>query len=237
MLISLKLKYFGYRFCESIFNYLKVFKEKIMIYKKFIIAFAVINAFNLSAMAQLSCGVKCSGIYGGGQLGWGKTDFDINEAFNRVGVDSPSQEGMAGRFYIGYQYNRYIGSEMGFALFSDVQLPYDIGTYSAKQLDFLLKVGTPFADSGFRADLKLGAAQILSNFDAGNAAQEQGIGDATASSTKAIVGASVSYNFVANTSIDVSYLHAFGEPHGKDTNYAPNIDLLTLGVSFLIPTI
>jgi hypothetical protein len=222
---------------KFIFNYLTVFKEKIMIHKKFIIAFTVINAFNLSAIAQPGCDVKCSGIYVGGQLGWGKTDFDINEAFNRVGVDSPGQEGVAGRFYVGYQYNRYLGSEMGFALFTEVKLPYDIGSYNAKQLDLLLKIGTPFADSGFRADLKLGAAQILSNFDAGNTAQKHGIGDASASSTKAVAGAGISYNFIANASADISYLHAFGDPHGNDANYAPNIDLLTLGVSFLIPTI
>jgi opacity protein-like surface antigen len=210
-----------------------------MVMNKLLVALAAASTLGLSVatFAQNGSTIGCPGVYIGAQAGWGNTDFDTDEFLSQNGFDdSASQDGVAGRVYIGYQFNQYLGLETGFAAFSDVDLHNDIGEIQTTQWDLLVRIGTPFGDSGFRGDVKLGAAYIMTDFEAGDTAREGDFDDDSNNEIRAVAGASLTYNFCNNISVDVSYLHAFGNPDSDDGDVsAPNTDLVTIGISYLFP--
>ncbi|MDQ2994483.1 MAG: porin family protein [Pseudomonadota bacterium] len=169
-----------------------------------------------------------SNVYIGGQAGIAHTDYDLGQFLDKHFSD----DGFAGRLYLGYQLNEYLGVETGFAMFADADLPLNFGDIKTTHLDLLLKVGTPFGRSGFRGDLKGGAAHVMSKFDAGNLAESLGVGDESNWEIRAVAGASISYNLNRNIAVDVSYLHVFGDPQNHAFS-TPNSDIAMLGVSFL----
>ncbi len=202
---------------------------------KLLVAIAAMGAMGLSltTLAQPSCTTGCPGVYVGGQLGWANTDYELHDT-GVPGFHEPSQDGIAGRVYLGYQFNQYLGLETGFAAFSDIDLPFDLGEIKTTQWDLLVRAGMPFGDSGFRGDIKAGAAYVFAKYDASSSSP---IGDAHSDEVKPVAGASVSYSFCNNVSLDVSYLHTFGHSSDwqNDDHNAPTIDLVTFGVSYLFP--
>lgn len=213
-----------------------------MVSNKLLVAVAAMGVMgcSLSTLAQPTYG--CPGIYIGAQAGWGHVNYKgLSDAVaEAVGfsVDSSDKDGIAGRAYLGYQFNQYVGIETGFAAFSEVDVPYDFGDILTTQWDLLLRVGMPFGDTGFRGDVKAGAAYVYSKYDASSNAESFGLDDERIHKIKPAAGASISYSFCSNISIDASYLHAFGS---SDNDWAegdrgvPSTDLVTIGVSYLFP--
>lgn len=213
-----------------------------MVSNKLLVAVAAMGVMgcSLSTLAQPTYG--CPGIYIGAQAGWGHVNYkDLSSAVADVvgfSVDSADKDGVAGRAYLGYQFNQYLGLETGFAAFSEVDVPSDFGDIQTMQWDLLLRVGMPFGDSGFRGDVKAGAAYIFSRYDASNNAESFGLDDEHTNKIKPAAGASLSYTFCSNFSIDASYLHAFGNNHNdwaEGDRGVPSTDLVTIGVSYLFP--
>ena len=203
-----------------------------MINNKLLVALAAIGSIALSTPA-LSMSSP-AGVYLGGQLGWGNTDYDIDRTALHPSINA-GEDGFAGRGYVGFQFNRFLGLETGLAAFTKTDLPSHFGDIKTLQWDLLAKVGTPFGDSGFRGDVKFGAAQIFTDYDASEDGLIAGFHDSSRSVTRPIAGASISYDFCSNVAMDVSYLHGFGDLHGHDRHFTPNTDLVTLGVSVLLP--
>lgn len=170
-----------------------------------------------------------SGPYIGAQAGLSHTSYDLGGIFD----DNLDSNGAAGRAYVGFQFNQFLGLETGFAVFTNVDLPRDFGDIKTTHWDLLLKVGTPIANSGFRVDLKAGAAYIMSDFDANDIAVSSGWGDDSDKEIKPVAGLSVSYCINRNIAMDASYLHVFGDPQ-RGVLGTPNVDMLTLGISFLL---
>jgi opacity protein-like surface antigen len=184
---------------------------------------AVIAAASLLSFALPTLAYKNyqTGPYVGGQLGYGQTEYGFSKSSD---VD---ENGLAGRVYAGYQFNPYLGLEMGGSIFSDVDLPHG-ASLSTTQLDVLAKIGTPFGDSNLRGDIKGGIAAIRTEYEAARYSLRH---DFDNTEIKAIVGASLTANVTRQLAVDVSYLHGFGDPD-KDKHAAPRTDLLTLGMSY-----
>jgi opacity protein-like surface antigen len=207
---------------------------------------AVLVALGTTTLATTSYAANCdtgAGFYIGGQAGYGKADYGLSDAFKHTGIKK-DEGGFSGRGYAGYQINQYFGIETGYTYFSDNTYKFSgvdtfnnpINgklTYQTQQWDILAKVGTPFENSGFRGDIKAGAAYVMSKADANISSSSPYFPSVKISESnnklEPAAGASVGYNFNQNFAMDVSYLHAFGSGNKSD---APSTDLVTLGVSY-----
>lgn len=187
--------------------------------------------FSLSALAQPVAQPSyydCAGIYIGAQGGYARTNYNLSSFID----EHVNKDGAVGRAYVGYQFNNLIGLETGFALYTNVDVPQDFGDIKTAHWDLLAKVGMPIGDSGFRVDVKGGGAYIMAKFDANDIANSVGLNDDKKKEFKPLAGASLSYKFNRNFAVDASYLHVFGGPKG-DSLGTPNVDIATLGLSFL----
>jgi len=195
----------------------------------------------LSAFAIAGAALVCSpvyadsltGVYVGGQVGYGAVSNN-----NHWWSDN-NDDGFAGRPYIGYQFNQYFGIETGYTFFSENKNTWsnswgvDITRKDrVEQWDILLKAGMPFGNSGFRGDIKVGAADVMPNTDwswSGNSSWNSSWGtrDHDDDQWDAAAGVGVSYFLNKNVALDISYLHAFGSD-----NCNPDTDLVTFGVAY-----
>lgn len=220
-----------------------------MVSKKMLVALAAASTLgmSLSTVAATACNTGCPGVYVGAQAGWGEVKYRNHERRRHHDHDNG---GFAGRVYLGYQFNPYIGLETGVAGFFESdhhnggRRNHDSHNHVG-QWDLLARVGTPFGDSGFRGDLKGGAAYLFSSHDHHNHGHDS-------DNIIPAAGASLAYSFCHNVMVDVSYLHGFGTEsshhhrgyrqviegghHHHDSNRVKSTDLVTLGVSYLFPT-
>lgn len=195
------------------------------------------------------CGFFCSyqnadanqGFYMGGQVGDGKLDYgDIFSSSQHILPEHHSSEdGITERIYLGYQINDYFGAETGYTLFSDntykaknsLNSYYSTLTIKTDMWDILGTIGAPLKKTGFRGDIKFGAADVASkghlssNVFGSSTAQED--------NWNPVAGMSFSYSVDQYFSVDISYLHVFGSPDISKNLHA-NIDLATLGIKFLL---
>ncbi len=214
---------------------------------KLLVALAAASALSLSVPTFANYGASGgAGVYVGGQLGWGQTDYGVNfdnfEFIEDVFSGHTSDEsGLAGRIYLGYQFNSYVGLEIGAALFSDSDFYVTNNTtfegrvdVNTSQFDLLLKVGSPFGCSGFRGDIKLGIADVVTDIDNGGFDRWSDNAD---NAINFALGGSLSYNINRCVAVDVSWLHTFGNNGNRDNfdldrDFSPDTDLVTLGVSY-----
>lgn len=201
-------------------------KEIKMRVNKLLTALAVATTLGLSATAFAVAG--CSGIYVGGQAGYTRASYDLNKYFDK----HFDKDGYAGRIYLGYQFNAFLGLETGLAMLSEVDMPKHFGDVSNTHWDMLVKAGAPLGESGFRADVKAGGVHVMSHFDTKDVAKSLGLDDVRSWKIRPVAGASVSYALNQNIAVDLTYFHVFGDPKHNSFS-APNVDMAMLGVSYL----
>lgn len=197
-----------------------------MINNKLLVGAAAIGLLGLSLPSFAL--LDCSGFYIGAQAGVSHASYDLNSFLD----EHLDKDGTVGRVYLGYQLNLFLGIETGFALFSEVDLPKDLGDVKTAHWDFLLKVGMPLGESGFRLDVKGGAAYFIADFDADDMAKTVGLHDKEKKEYEPVAGLSLAFNFNKNFAVDVSYLHVFGDPKSGALG-TPNVDMATVGLSLL----
>lgn len=185
-------------------------------------------ALAAGALGLCSSAYASNGFYVGGQAGYGNAGYDT------TGTSSTDEGGFAGRAYAGFQFNRYFGLESGYTWFSDNTYKF-LGdtlkvTTKTDQWDILAKAGMPFGCTGFRGDIKAGAAYVMTDADTDFLGSE--VASDSDNKWEPAAGASISYNFNKNFAADISYLHAFGSSDDNNFN-KPDTDLATLGVSYL----
>lgn len=207
-----------------------------MVKSKFVILLANLLSFYVVCFPAKAI----SHLYVGGQLGDGKADYgDIFSSTASLLPNHNSYEnGLAGRFYLGYQLTPYIGGETGYSIFSDTSYKatnltngnFSTLTIKTEMWDILGVVGMPIRQSGFRGDIKAGAAYVMSqgnlssNLLGNNSAHDNNWNPAS--------GISISYSINHNFLADVTYLHIFGAPD-VTKNLNANIDFIALGVKYL----
>lgn len=195
-----------------------------MINKK--IALGVV-ALGLSA-AAISANAATSGVYVGGQLGYG----NVHQADHVSGV---KDNHLAGRVFAGYQFNQNLAAELGWSHFSEVTAK-DHGYYA--DYDYSARLNTNVVDAAAKGIVpvadnvslygKLGAAYVMESVHA-----HYGPFSASASEKKLLpeAGVGVSYAFTDNVSADVSYtrIQKVGDKNKSDIN---SIDFAGVGVSY-----
>lgn len=191
-----------------------------------LITLAAVSTLGLS-LSTFALG-DASGIYLGAQAGYTRSHYDL-DAF--LSEDFKKDE-LAGRVYLGFQLNQYLGLETGFTMLAGTNLPDGFGDVKTTHWDLLLKAGVPLGDSGLRADLKAGGAHVMWKFDASDVAKSVGLDDVSKWKIRPVAGASLSYCINRNIAIDASYLHVFGDPESSAFG-APTVDLAMLGASFI----
>lgn len=191
------------------------------------LAFSVVCAAVVGSSAYAD---SLTGVYVGGQVGWGDPSYSDHWG-------STDEGGVAGRPYVGYQFNQYLGVETGYTFFSDNTYHIDAWgmtfdkKISTEQWDVLLKAGMPFGNSGFRGDVKVGAADVMPDV---RWSGDTGSWNDTWRHNKnddrwdVAAGAGVSYFLNKNVAVDLSYLHAFG----SNGNCSPDTDFVAVGVSY-----
>lgn len=183
--------------------------------------------FALSLSLPTFAHYASSGVMLGGQLGYGNTDYN-RDAFG-FGM---KEGGVAGRVYMGNQFNRYIGLELGAAVYSSAKLDSALGKVRTEQLDLLLRIGAPVAETGLRADVKLGAAAIFADMKPTAAGKLVGFEENSVSGMKPEAGVSVSYYFSRSAAVELSYVHVFGNPN-SESHPLPRADLALFGIGYL----
>lgn len=207
---------------------------------KLLIALAAISAWGLSMptfghfdyLKRYSYYGPYSGAYLGGQLGYANTQYD-SSLYNGLEI---RHHGIAGRVYLGSQFNPYFGAELGVALFSNSEISNNVGHIKTGELDLLFKAGIPLYCAKFRFDLKAGVVSGMSIYHPTSQAITAGYVKNSNTYIKPTAGASVSYFVTHNIAVDLSYQHVFGTPSNKDET-APTIDFASFGVSYLFITV
>lgn len=173
-----------------------------------------------------------SGAYVGGQFGYANTQYD-SSLYDKLEI---RHDGIAGRVYLGSQFNPYIGAEFGVAVFSNAEIGNNYGHIKTGQIDLLLRAGIPLYCSHFRFDVKGGVVTGMSIYHPTPDAITAGYTKNSNTYIKPAAGASVSYYVTQNIAVDLSYQHVFGQPNNKDET-APTIDFASFGVSYLFITV
>lgn len=193
----------------------------------YFIAVAVCSTLTLSLPSLAIPGF--SGLTLGGQVGYAHDEYNMKAFFDK----EYSNNQTVGRIYAGYQFTPFMGLETGFSMISEAKLPRDLGEVSTANWDLLLNVGLPLGGTGFRFDLKGGAAYVVSNFDASDAAKHHhNFEDDSRGEFKPEIGASLSFNLNEYVAIDATYLHIYDDPRSNRLN-TPCTDLALVGLRLI----
>lgn len=235
--------------------------------KKLLLRLTIASALALG-VSSLAYASNAPGPYIGGQLGWGDTHNSLGElpgnsavkedvnAFNAIpwssstSSTSSNSDGLAGRLFIGYQFNPNWAAEFGYAQFRDANIKgnytgnlygFDTVNYSYKGIakthafDLLGKGILPL-NGGFSVFGKLGIAYVqqttrLNEYlsDTDNILGPRSTNNPSKHNNRfmPVAGVGVSYDITPNVPVDLSWLH-----YQKVGGSIPNADLLSLGIAY-----
>jgi OmpA-OmpF porin, OOP family len=145
--------------------------------------------FCVAVLASLSIGIANAaktGAYVGAGLGYSQSDAsNLEEDYYQVGNSvfhlyntSLEEEGLGGRVFGGYNFNPYLGLELGVSRYADTQYKYTLDsetygnpfyygrgngklTYSFTTLDLVGKAYLPLGNSGFDIYGLIGASEVF----------------------------------------------------------------------------
>ncbi len=161
----------------------------------------------------------------------------INRAINSLGIRGSldtTDTGFAGRLYVGYDFNNYFGTELGYIYLPKAKVKFG-GTelYSIKNyaVDLFGKLSMPIAN-GFGVYAKAGAAYFKST--AGDDDDSLNLLTGSASHVGPAYGVGLFYQITPQFAADLSWTRYSGE--GKwDNDYQPNPDVFMFGLSYKFP--
>jgi OOP family OmpA-OmpF porin len=157
---------------------------------------------------------------------------------------SQSRGGLGERIFAGYNFNQYIGAELGLANYAQskasVSLPGIASAqvkYNMQALDLVAKAYLPIAQSGFNVYALAGAALVNSKVK--GTAQSDIIAEINGSQTvttrkvRPIVGVGASYDINRNVTTALEYSHIQGTGNLQTSDKAiPNADMISFNVSY-----
>lgn len=212
-----------------------------------------------------------SGFYVGGDIGWGQQNLSSGRrdeptvldgagvvtnpgtAGNRVRLKGGSEDGIAGRIFIGYNVNEFFGVELGGAAWSQADYNGNIydptdttflgkarGNQNTWDIDLLAKVTYPF-ENGFKVFAKGGGAYVWSNTDisrntmAINAPLTRAKADSSESELRPEAAVGIGYNIDDNWSVNAQYAYIWGNNDNPlKGGTIPDLQQATIGVQYNI---
>lgn len=214
-----------------------------MLQRKLIIAAAIAGLSTLGFSATSSAALP--GYYVGGQLGWATTgaadaddlEFDDTEIHPLSGdVDD---RGLAGRVFVGYQFNENWAAELGYTKFhntkyDDIVAPpgvvipseddEDDASIKASAVDLVAKGILPLGNC-FNLYGKLGAAYLITS--GGDDEFEEG-----KNKLEPTFGAGISYDITPNVPVDLSWNRIQRVGGNRDEHPIGSTDLFSLGIAY-----
>jgi len=202
------------------------------------------SQISLLIVLLLVCGVTFAytskqyptGVYIGMQLGGADTHYTekwLTDDANDVTVGSVNSSGLAGRFHVGYDYNKYFALEAGITFLPKVKFnnvsafgsPGVNVSFNQSILDLCAKANLPWK---YNIDLygKAGVASVIRNNMEASAGGQTIQSDDQDTKTVPTLGAGIDYGFNDHVFADLAYMHYFG----KD-DLEP-IDFVGIGVAY-----
>ncbi|MFM2322285.1 MAG: hypothetical protein RLZZ225_438 [Pseudomonadota bacterium] len=212
------------------------------------------TVLGISALGVMAANAAAPGVYVTGQLGYANTHMGNNTNFDDAHDNLPvhfhpnnekdkdlSNNGLAGRIALGYQFNQNFAVEAGYLrlgqtkvagiIVDDIHYDHDAATFKLQQnvIDIVAKGIVPICDK-FNLYGKAGLAYINTNIS--------GIVDVNPTTKVKLthqqhklapeVALGVSYDITPNVSIDTSWTHI--QAVGK--NRPGNIDFVAVGLGY-----
>jgi hypothetical protein len=190
------------------------------------------------------------GPYIGIGVGQGQVKTPNKYAFNvsadPAGSTTRSQNGVAGRAFIGYNLNKYFGLEAGYTKYSrSIYVGRANGLYSSiayyiHTYDFVGKGYVPVGDTGFNLYALAGVSRIVQTINFVNngvplsgALFQQPNNSNHVYRNRPIYGLGINYNFmkhlIANVEVThVQYMNSFSNTQ----NATPSLDMYTLNLAY-----
>lgn len=183
----------------------------------------------LLTMTSPMTNASTNGVYAGLGLGASKME-DFNDAA------LTDKTGMAGRVFLGYRFNDYLGLELDYAKFSNANyFLYDLPdinvNYRLSALSFLGKLHLPLNEQ-FNVYLGLGAAQMYSNIDASTNFSTVHYTDSS-NATVFTASTGLEYKFTEHVVAQLDYTR-YDDNKGDDSHLpVPASNLFTVGFTYL----
>lgn len=151
-----------------------------------------------------------SRFYVGGEIGYGDLHYKHSELAE--GFQEVDDTGLAGRLFLGFDINRYVGLELGYTAFSNPQFKIaGITTdFSQNSLDILGKASLPIS-CDLSVHAKAGVAYVHRD-DLTVHVDNVIVKDESADDhTRPVLGIGLSYAFNPRVSGEIDYSRTFGE--------------------------
>lgn len=196
----------------------------------------------LALSASVSAFAANTGTYLGLGLGASRLNTpNLNPNYSGVSYKQ-DRGGLGERFFAGYNFNQYVGAEMGFANYAQSKYTFSVpgagvqAKYNMKALDLVAKGYLPVSNSGFNVYALGGIALVSSNVkisETGDAVSSLDSSNTTTRKVRPVVGLGTSYDINSNVTTALEYSHIQGTGNVKTSNKAiPNADMISLNVSY-----
>jgi len=193
---------------------------------------------SLAAVLLLVCGAafaytskqEPAAMYFGFQPGYANMHY-TKECLKTPSIDitnigSVDSSGFAGRFYVGYDFNKNFGMEVGYVFLPKIKfnnvnalgyLPFD-ASFNQNIFDFCAKATLPLK---YNIDLygKAGAAIVVRDDFELSTGGQTAEADSQDTETVPAIGAGVDYGFNDHVFADLSYMHYFGKNDLQATDF------------------
>lgn len=166
------------------------------------------------------------GPYLGGQLGYSRLDYSLANLNATSGTIN--SDGVGGRIYGGYQFNKYWSTELGYEKFSSANfnnlMPNNrSGNSEVSAIDLIEKGNYPLGECGLSIFAKAGGAYTMNNVS--NVITNNG-GPRTVDKLLFTYGLGFNYQFSPKVISDLTWMRI------QNNQTVPNADLITLGLSY-----
>lgn len=202
----------------------------------------------LALSASINAFAATSGAYVGLGLGASRLDTpNLNPNFVEMSYNySQSRGGLGERIFAGYNFNQYIGAELGLANYAQskytLSFPSIPGNnsadvkYNMQALDLVAKAYLPISNSGFNVYALGGAALVNSKVQSSDKLDiinDYSSQTVTTRKVRPIVGVGASYDVSRSVTTALEYSHIQGTGNVKTSDKAiPNADMISLNVSY-----
>lgn len=197
----------------------------------------------LALSASISAVAANTGAYVGLGLGGSRLDTpNLNPNFPNSRY-TQDRGGLGERIFAGYNFNQYVGAEMGLANYAQSKYKLSVpgvgsaqAKYNMQALELVAKGYMPVPNSGFNFYALGGLALVNSKVqlnERSDVVGNLGTENTTTRKVRPVVGVGTSYDINQQVTTSLEYSHIQGTGNLKDSNKAiPNADMLSLNVSY-----